>query len=117
MSIKTTPNASTNKHTRHNSSEQHVTGVTVSPCNYETSIKRQPDELILNEKQLEYAREAFSYFDNDDSGFISFDELKLAFDKMGRKVSDSKLKKMLATVDTDGSGEIGFTEFLDLIRD
>lgn len=51
--------------------------------------------------------------DDDNSGIVGRDELVGMFYKyMGDSVTDSELDRMLSIVDSDMSGEIGFSEFV-----
>jgi sulfite reductase alpha subunit-like flavoprotein/nitric oxide synthase oxygenase domain/subunit/hemoglobin-like flavoprotein len=57
----------------------------------------------------------FNYIDIDRTGTISIDELTDFLLKLGLPVSLSDLKTMFVRIDTDGSGEIDFDEFDQLI--
>ena len=59
---------------------------------------------------------AFDSFDADNSGSMSTHELGVLMRRMGYEPSDDELKKMLAEVDADGSGEIDFDEFIVLVK-
>lgn len=61
-------------------------------------------------------REAFCYFDKDNSGFISVDELGEVMSKMGRNYSKNELDRMIRAVDTDGNGRIEINEFTRLLN-
>ena len=69
----------------------------------------------LSEEQLDEVREAFGLFDADASGEIDVRELKAAMRSLGFEVKNEELKKMVADVDTDGSGMIEFGEFLEMM--
>lgn len=49
------------------------------------------------------------------AGTIDLKELKAAMKALGFDVSKDEIKKMLASVDADGSGEIEFEEFLQMM--
>ncbi|CAJ1353942.1 unnamed protein product, partial [Effrenium voratum] len=67
-------------------------------------------EYFLPE-QLQELRRAFQRFDTSGDGAISVRELYLMFKVLGKKVSKTQLKHVLAEIDTDdGSGEIEFEE-------
>jgi Ca2+-binding EF-hand superfamily protein len=61
-------------------------------------------------------KEAFAYFDKDNSGFITVDELGEVMSKMGRHFSKTDLDRMIRTVDTDGNGKIEINEFAKLLN-
>ncbi|KYQ89416.1 centrin [Tieghemostelium lacteum] len=58
---------------------------------------------------------AFKLFDKDDSGKISFDDLKLVAINLGEKCTDSDLRQMIEYADADGDGEVSKFEFIQLI--
>ncbi|KAK9673890.1 hypothetical protein RND81_12G196600 [Saponaria officinalis] len=58
---------------------------------------------------------AFQYFDKDNSGFITTDELETAMREYG--IADENcIKEILAEVDTDNDGRINFDEFVAMMR-
>jgi len=65
--------------------------------------------------QLSEARAAFKAFDLDKSDSIDVTELGAIMKTMGKNLTDRQLRKMMASVDEDGSGEIDFPEFCVLI--
>merc|ERR1711959_487206 len=60
-------------------------------------------------------REAFNLFDTDHSGSIDYRELKAAMRALGFEVKKEELKKMITDIDADGSGQIEFPEFLEMM--
>ncbi|MBA0569354.1 hypothetical protein Golob_006790 [Gossypium lobatum] len=58
---------------------------------------------------------AFQYFDKDNSGFITMDELEAAMKdyRMGDEVS---IKQIISEVDTDNDGKINYDEFCAMMR-
>ena len=69
----------------------------------------------MNTKVIEFA---FRYFDKDNSGEITFDEIEEVFKESipdKTKVHES-LKKIIAEVDTNGDGIISFNEFADIMK-
>eukprot|EP00322_Chrysochromulina_rotalis_P024764 CAMPEP_0115862106 /NCGR_PEP_ID=MMETSP0287-20121206/18004_1 /TAXON_ID=412157 /ORGANISM="Chrysochromulina rotalis, Strain UIO044" /LENGTH=173 /DNA_ID=CAMNT_0003316515 /DNA_START=58 /DNA_END=579 /DNA_ORIENTATION=+ len=69
----------------------------------------------LSAEQVEEVREAFSLFDVDSSGAISYKELRACMKALQIKVDKDELKKMILEVDSDQSGEIEFPEFLQMM--
>ena len=69
----------------------------------------------LSAEQVEEVREAFSLFDVDSSGAISYKELRACMKALQIKVDKEELKKMILEVDADQSGEIEFPEFLQMM--
>merc|ERR1711862_1045759 len=60
------------------------------------------------EKEL---RDAFNFFDIDDSGSIGPDELKLLMLYLGQNVSENEIDAMMAIADEKGDVEISFEDF------
>jgi len=60
-------------------------------------------------------RDAFAVFDDDNSGSISRLELKKLMKNLGQALSDAELDAMMDEVDTDGDGEIDFSEFKNMM--
>ncbi|KAJ3029031.1 Calcium-dependent protein kinase 13 [Rhizophlyctis rosea] len=59
------------------------------------------------------SRVLFSAHDVDDSGGISLHEFRGLVYSMGYYLSDQELQVAVATLDTDGNGEISYQEFLN----
>eukprot|EP00936_MAST-01D_sp_MAST-1D-sp1_P001369 g1369.t1 len=66
----------------------------------------------LTDEQINEFKEAFDVFDEDGGGTISADELGHVLRMLGQDPSEGDLQAIVAEVDTDGSGEIDFDEFL-----
>merc|ERR1711924_542712 len=58
---------------------------------------------------------AFDLFETDQSGAISVSELTSAMKSLGFDVKHAVVFQMIAELDADGSGEIEFEEFLDMM--
>mmetsp|Transcript_62283 Transcript_62283/g.167126 ORF Transcript_62283/g.167126 Transcript_62283/m.167126 type:complete len:147 (+) Transcript_62283:86-526(+) len=71
---------------------------------------------MLSQQEIEKAHDSFNKYDVDHSGFIDAWELKEAMKSLGQNPSDEELFALLAQVDTDGSGNIDFQEFLQVIE-
>mmetsp|Transcript_91681 Transcript_91681/g.245611 ORF Transcript_91681/g.245611 Transcript_91681/m.245611 type:complete len:157 (-) Transcript_91681:85-555(-) len=71
--------------------------------------------MNFTEDQIEEFKEAFSLFDKDGDGTITADELGVVMRSLGRNPTRAELEAMIAEVDDDGSGEIEFPEFLQLM--
>jgi len=68
--------------------------------------------MVLDEQFIQKCREAFNTFDQDGSGTIDTQEMKLLLEAIGEAPSEEELFRFMADVDEDGTGEIEFAEFL-----
>ena len=69
----------------------------------------------LTEEQQQEIKEAFDLFDTDGSGEIDSKELKVAMRALGFEPKKEEIQKMISDVDDDGSGTIGYPEFLKMM--
>jgi Ca2+-binding EF-hand superfamily protein len=58
----------------------------------------------VTQDQKQEIREAFDLFDADGSGSIDAKELKVAMRALGFEPKKEEIKKLMADIDTDGSG-------------
>lgn len=59
---------------------------------------------------------AFRLFDDDDTGKISFKNLKRVAHELGESLTDEEIQEMIDEADRDGDGEISQEEFLRIMR-
>merc|ERR1711988_1005697 len=69
----------------------------------------------VEDHEVDEWKDVFNKFDADDSGSIDDDELGTIMEVLGMKLSKVELKKMMAKVDTDGGGDVNFSEFVHMI--
>merc|ERR1712167_540849 len=69
----------------------------------------------LSEEEIEEIKEAFDLFDTDGSGTIDPKELKAAMQSLGFEAKNQTIYQMISDLDKDGSGNIDFDEFLDMM--
>jgi centrin-1 len=59
---------------------------------------------------------AFRLFDDDETGKISFKNLKRVAKELGENMTDEELQEMIDEADRDGDGEISEEEFLRIMK-
>lgn len=59
---------------------------------------------------------AFKLFDNDNTGKISFKNLKRVALELGESLTNEELQEMVDEADRDGDGEIDEEEFLRVMK-
>merc|ERR1711988_399771 len=59
---------------------------------------------------------AFRLFDDDETGRISFKDLKRVARELGETMTDEELQEMVDEADRDGDGEINEEEFLRIMK-
>ena len=59
---------------------------------------------------------AFRLFDDDETGKISFRNLKRVAKELGEKMTDEELQEMIDEADRDGDGEINQEEFFRIMK-
>lgn len=71
--------------------------------------------LVFGPKELTNLKKQFMKLDVDGSGFIDEHEIQLLIKQLGRNVDEFDVKALLQEADQDGSGSIGFNEFLQIV--
>ena len=59
---------------------------------------------------------AFRLFDDDDTGTISFTNLKRAARELGETITDDELRDMITEADSSGKGEVSQEDFLKIMK-
>ncbi|XP_028805795.1 calcium-dependent protein kinase 11-like [Neltuma alba] len=65
-----------------------------------------------SEEEIGGLRELFKMIDTDNSGTITFEELKEGLERVGSKLTESEIKSLLEAADIDNNGTIDYGEFL-----
>lgn len=66
----------------------------------------------LSEEEIMGLKEMFKSMDTDNSGTITFEELKQGLSKQGTKLSEYEVKQLMEAADSDGNGTIDYDEFI-----
>ncbi|KAK8617535.1 hypothetical protein V6N13_080445 [Hibiscus sabdariffa] len=66
----------------------------------------------LSEEEIAGLREMFTAMDTDNSGAITFDELKAGLRRHGSTLKDIEIKALMDAADIDNSGTIDYGEFI-----
>ncbi|XP_016434583.1 calcium-dependent protein kinase 4 isoform X1 [Nicotiana tabacum] len=66
----------------------------------------------LSEEEIAGLREMFKAMDTDNSGAITFDELKAGLRKYGSTLKDTEIRELMNAADVDNSGTIDYGEFI-----
>ncbi|CAH1985623.1 unnamed protein product [Acanthoscelides obtectus] len=77
--------------------------------------KKSGPKFELSEDQKNDIREAFDLFDSEGTGKIDSKDLKVAIRALGFEPKKEEIKKMIADIDKDGTGQISFDDFLQLM--
>ena len=59
---------------------------------------------------------AFKLFDDDETGKISFKNLKRVAKELGENMTDEELQEMIDEADRDGDGEVNEEEFFRIMK-
>jgi len=75
-------------------------------CDSRPAVQQRSNSTVstVPEEQKQEIREAFDLFDADGSGSIDAKELKVAMRALGFEPNKEEIKKLMADIDTDGSG-------------
>eukprot|EP00979_Chaetoceros_neogracilis_P013879 scaffold4139_cov254-Chaetoceros_neogracile.AAC.3 len=64
----------------------------------------------------EEMKKAFQLFDDDETGKISFKNLKRVSKDLGENMADSDLQEMIDEADREGTGEVSVEDFMRLMK-
>lgn len=66
----------------------------------------------LSEEEIAGLKEMFKMIDTDNSGQITYEELKAGLERAGAKLKDSEILALMEAADIDNSGTIDYGEFI-----
>merc|ERR1719277_1991616 len=76
-------------------------------------LQGMADKMRIQLNNLCYLKQEFDNYDEDRSGYIDVKELKGLLQKLGEELRDDELDQAFRELDSDGSGEIEFFEFVE----
>ncbi|XP_039139723.1 calcium-dependent protein kinase 2-like isoform X2 [Dioscorea cayenensis subsp. rotundata] len=66
----------------------------------------------LSEDEIKGLKQMFTNMDTDNSGTITYEELKTGLARLGSKLSEAEVKQLMEAADVDGNGTIDYIEFI-----
>lgn len=66
----------------------------------------------LSEEEIAGLKEMFKMIDTDNSGQITYEELKVGLERVGAKLNESEIYSLMQAADVDNSGTIDYPEFI-----
>lgn len=66
----------------------------------------------LSEDEIHGLKAMFTNMDTDNSGTITYEELKSGLARLGSKLTEAEVKQLMEAADVDGSGAIDYIEFI-----
>mmetsp|Transcript_30567 Transcript_30567/g.97574 ORF Transcript_30567/g.97574 Transcript_30567/m.97574 type:complete len:549 (+) Transcript_30567:129-1775(+) len=78
-------------------------------------IKKMALKVIatnLSEEEITGLKQMFAAIDTDNSGTITYEEMRTGLAKMGSELAEGEVKQLMEAADVDGNGSIDYEEFL-----
>ncbi|KAK9714980.1 hypothetical protein RND81_06G135200 [Saponaria officinalis] len=66
----------------------------------------------MSEEEIKGFKAMFTNMDTDNSGSITYEELKTGLAQLGSKLTEAEVKQLMEAADVDGNGTIDYTEFI-----
>ncbi|XP_030511405.1 calcium-dependent protein kinase 2-like [Rhodamnia argentea] len=66
----------------------------------------------FSEEDIKGLKAMFTNMDTDNSGTITFEELKSGLARLGSRLSETEVKQLMEAADVDGNGSIDYIEFI-----
>ncbi|KAJ7950013.1 putative Calcium-dependent protein kinase [Quillaja saponaria] len=71
----------------------------------------------LSQEEIQGLKAMFTNIDTDNSGTISYDELKAGLARLGSKLTEAEVQQLVEAADVDGNGTIDYIEFITATMD
>lgn len=84
----------------------------ISFSEFQKIVTSKIEEKEMKEEMLK----AFTFFDKDKTGAISFKNLKKVAKELGESLTDEELLEMIDEADLDGDGEVNQKEFYRVMK-
>lgn len=66
----------------------------------------------LSQEEIQGLKQMFTNMDTDNSGTITYEELKTGLARIGSKLTEAEVKQLMEAADVDGNGTIDYIEFI-----
>ncbi|KAK1360801.1 Calcium-dependent protein kinase [Heracleum sosnowskyi] len=66
----------------------------------------------LSAEEIQGLKSMFTNMDTDNSGTITYEELKTGLARLGSKLTEAEVKQLMEAADVDGNGTIDYIEFI-----
>ncbi|KAL5735927.1 hypothetical protein ACOSQ2_030715 [Xanthoceras sorbifolium] len=66
----------------------------------------------LSTDEIQGLKQMFTNIDTDNSGTITYDELKAGLARLGSKLTEAEVQQLMEAADVDGNGTIDYIEFI-----
>lgn len=66
----------------------------------------------LSEEEIQGFKAMFTNMDTDNSGTITYEELKEGLQRLGSKLTEAEVQQLMEAADVDGNGTIDYIEFI-----
>ena len=86
-----------------------------STIDFEDFLKITETKMAERDPKEEMEK-AFRLFDDDNTGKISFKNLKRVTQELGENINDEELQEMINEADRDGDGQVNLQEFLRIMK-
>ncbi|XP_027940744.1 calcium-dependent protein kinase 2-like [Vigna unguiculata] len=66
----------------------------------------------LSEEEIQGLKAMFTNMDTDNSGTITYEELRAGLQRLGSKLTEAEVRQLMDAADVDGNGTIDYIEFI-----